>query len=1171
MAASRSTKQRTWLLVSVAAGLLAALGWLFLLPAGDAVDAGPSQQPAPPEGGGPRRHVPEVAPERVLAGRRTSLRGRIVTDAPVELSGGRVLLRRSPPPAERSFTGLFLTLIEGGFENLERNLERTFTSAPVLATTPLAADGTFLFPDAPAESVELDLAHERLRLVRRTVVMLAEGQPHDAGTIRAEPHGSLLVRVLGPAARPIAGASLELAHGVDGMPLDDESFWSDMASILRLVVPWKGVTHHDGSYLFPRLPRRRSWQLLTSADGYVRRLEVVSVPSREQGLHVVRLREGAGLRVQVTDPEGHAVAGARVVITFARRGASPPAGRASLLAPPSADSQPLRVQLETDGGGSASTSELAAGRVEIRVTHPGHLPHRTDVVVATGEARRVAIELERGLEISGRVLDAHAAPVAGAWVSRLRGFAHEIMGFDVVSFIGEELVALGVRDEGVRTDENGFFVLGGIERDAEVHLMAGAQGFLPARLGPVRAGSTDHVMRLERCANIVGVVVDAENGTPVSDFDARCTRVSWFVFDRPLARARIRGSQDGRFMLEGLPRGRMTLRVRTEDHAIFEQTISVASPELDVGEIRLEPPAAVEGVTLDPEGRALTGVRVWTAQGGMGDSSFVRAITGRATATSDREGRFRLPVPAKRLRLMAQKSGYAPTRSPSVQVRPGQVVKGVEITLERGGSLHGVVVDSAGAPLADWNIQASSANSVSIRFARSDDSGEFALAGLVAGQYLVDAFPDGVTAPAWMRRRDRGDIATIIKDITEHMVRERVQIRAGQQAEVRLVWAGRGVDSKHDLATLEGTVRVGAAPLAHGLVELVELGGGANTRYAEITQGSFQFSALAPGTYRARIKPGVLSRYLGEPKVVRVRPGARHRVELTYPGGRLSGRVVYLEDERPAEGILVTLHAVAGPRRANPLADASFGDEAGVTDAGGRFAFDGLSAGRYEIYARDMNWAGVGGARGAGQLGGLVIRDGEQRGNLTVELTGGGQLEVVVRASGAGSSQGALVRLLTRNGLPLDLFGRTRTDATGQVTLRAVPAGTYRVGVDAPDAAPAISNPIEVTDGRRSRATLELAAGVRVHLTVTAEASKVRPGERVVYSVWAESGALLRAAVFALPAAREDGRIRQRVDLGALKPGNVRLRIESASCGILEEARCVPASGDGEWTRELGS
>jgi len=1115
----------------------------------------------PSVGAGISRQADGVTARTPLAGERApvemrqteremaSVTGTIVAEPTEALDGAGVVLVASGTIRERGYMGLFLSLLEEGMDQLEARLDRRFVSPPVCARGTVSATGAFTIRDVAPGAYELELRHELYRLRRRPVVVISGTQSRDLGTLRAEAAGSLLVRVVDPVGRPVADAELELAHGLDGVDYDDERFWSDLGGVYRLFSPQKARTDRNGEHVFERLLGNRTWHLSVAHDGWVpvRDTVVVEVGARQS--HLVRLRPAAVLTVRVIDEAGKPIPDAKVRVTL-----------------PGATEPPPLV-FETDVRGVGRCDRLTPGSVVVRVEHRDFLPYEKQHFYERGRPHELEVTLARGLSVAGRVLDQDGEPIAGAWVSRLRDYAQTILGFDVVSFAGEDLIGMAVRRGAVRTDQDGRFVVSGIAKDAKVNLMVGADGFVQARLGPVDPGATGLELRLVPTATVTGVVVTAEDGRAIADFEAECTRVSWFVFDRPFGHVDVRGSGDGRFEIAGLPQGRFTLRVAAEGRAALERSITIDGSRLDVGEIRLAPPARVAGVTLGPDGEPLPGARVWVAKGGMGDSSFVRAIAGRPVVDSDDEGRFRIAVPARRVRLMAEKHGYATTRSRSVRVKPGETVEGFEITIGRGGSLLGVVVDIEGHPLAGWNIQTTANNSMSIRFTRSDANGEFRVLGLPPGQYLVDGFPDRVTAPAWMRRADESSIADMIAETTDNMIRKRVTIHDGQPSHLRLVWEGR--DEARSLVDLDGFVRVGAKPLTAGVLELVELGGGGRTRYAEISAGRFTVPRLSPGAYQARVKPGLLARYLGAPKVVHAVRSGQEPVELDYPGGRLSGVVVYGDGGRPAGGALVTVYGRESLGRDNALGDATFGDDVGVTDEHGRFAIDGLPPGRYRLLAREMNLAGTGTASGSGRLEDLVLSAGQARDNLKLELGAGATLSVSVRDR-AGPRAGALVRVLAGNGRPVALVPRATTDDRGEVVFRSVPPGSYRVAVDATGAAPLLSKTVALAAGKEATLYLTLRGGVAVALEVGAAKNEVRADERVAYSLWDSGGALIRAGVMRglVPAPGGD-RLHERVEVGPLDPGRVLVRVEGASFGVIERRLEVPATGPTTWRIEL--
>jgi protocatechuate 3,4-dioxygenase beta subunit len=120
-----------------------------------------------------------------------------------------------------------------------------------------------------------------------------------------------------------------------------------------------------------------------------------------------------------------------------------------------------------------------------------------------------------------------------------------------------------------------------------------------------------------------------------------------------------------------------------------------------------------------------------------------------AVATTDENGRFVLEaVAAGRFRVTVQKQGFAfePANAQVVDVRAGQATT-VDLFLRRGGALTGRILDERGEPLSD--IRVSAMRRLASRGDRAavmggpgsvtNDLGEFRIAGLAAGEYVVMA------------------------------------------------------------------------------------------------------------------------------------------------------------------------------------------------------------------------------------------------------------------------------------------------------------------------------------------------------------------------------------------------------------------------------------------------
>src|SRR5262245_61309717 len=104
---------------------------------------------------------------------------------------------------------------------------------------------------------------------------------------------------------------------------------------------------------------------------------------------------------------------------------------------------------------------------------------------------------------------------------------------------------------------------------------------------------------------------------------------------------------------------------------------------------------------------------------------------------TDRDGRFTLPAPAGRQSVVASKSGYA--RSEPI---PATTAHAIEIRLQRGATTSGRVVDRFGEAVAAVRVAAQTPaagaeNPTTVATAETDDHGEYRIAGLPAGKYLV--------------------------------------------------------------------------------------------------------------------------------------------------------------------------------------------------------------------------------------------------------------------------------------------------------------------------------------------------------------------------------------------------------------------------------------------------
>src|SRR5689334_22674096 len=140
-------------------------------------------------------------------------------------------------------------------------------------------------------------------------------------------------------------------------------------------------------------------------------------------------------------------------------------------------------------------------------------------------------------------------------------------------------------------------------------------------------------------------------------------------------------------------------------------------------------------VVADRTGEPLSNVRITVATGTLG----------APVALTDAEGRFSTTAPAERYTVVASKSGYARSE---VMPTAGQRIG---IRLRRGAAISGRVVDDFGTPVLGARVTAELMADPAQTFAaaaqtETDDRGEYRLASLPAGAFVVDLATMGTSA-----------------------------------------------------------------------------------------------------------------------------------------------------------------------------------------------------------------------------------------------------------------------------------------------------------------------------------------------------------------------------------------------------------------------------------------
>jgi len=394
--------------------------------------------------------------------------------------------------------------------------------------------------------------------------------------------------------------------------------------------------------------------------------------------------------------------------------------------------------------------------------------------------------------------------------------------------------------------------------------------------------------------------------------------------------------------------------------------------------------------TLLPAGSAVIRGRVVAA--GTGDALRHSRIStsspqGRApTVLSDEEGRFVLgSLPGGTFTISAAKAGYS--KESAVVSLADDGTADVDLQLAKGGTILGSVFDEFGDPAVDVSVavslvEAGKARIVSI--SQSDDLGNYRIAGVGPGTYVVNASPPGtrreidqfgrmsMMSTAELRGRD----ATIYyPGVSDLAAAQRIDIQGGDEksgvsfvipvAALPLPRSPQSIvnpseEQRKASAVIRGRVvrgsgapvpgaRVAAIPFEAfpprpAMVALTDADGLYTLTIPEAASARYRVlatkSAFAPGLFGDR-----LSAPRGEPIALRAGE-ARDHTDITMHGlAGLSGTIVDDLGE-PVEGVsvqAVALRYQGGRRQLVPMGMPR------KTDDLGRFRIFGLRPARYTV------------------------------------------------------------------------------------------------------------------------------------------------------------------------------------------------------------------------------
>ncbi len=555
-------------------------------------------------------------------------------------------------------------------------------------------------------------------------------------TLRLEDAGGFLAEVpVAPEEKGLISVRLPAGRTITGRVLDAAS-----RAPLAGALVWGGDHRHvhaaaDGRFSL-RVFGTGEVTVDAAAAGHL------SSPAQvrpDEQLVTCALRPTARIEGMVTDEPGHPVAGAEIQAQRAD-------GRSV--------SSPSQVTVLSGADGRFRLAGLAAGQIyEITAKREGFATATVPVeALHAGKRSPVRIVLRRGAIMAGRVVDAAGDPVSGAELTlravswRMRSPGVQVLSDATGHFHFSDLSS-GLFD--LRASRSGFaatVVLG-----VEIPAMSRTEHAVPAVPMP-RAVDLGEIT-LRPGAAIEGRVID-RRGAPIAKAEVKIECSDFFPWSmlRVIRNEPLATGADGRFRIEDLtPGSSCRLSIQHAGHTPA-QLPGVQAPTREPLRIELATARVLSGRITGPLDEPVSGafVQVEPREVRLGSGGRFSPEGGGRT---DAEGHFRLEnLPAGLLDLTVSAPGYRQKTAHAVEV-PEAGGPPLEISLAKGETLTGTVVDSHGDPVADATIRAilneAWAGNAQPVDGVTNGEGHYHLDGLEAGTYMANvASPDGEHASA---------------------------------------------------------------------------------------------------------------------------------------------------------------------------------------------------------------------------------------------------------------------------------------------------------------------------------------------------------------------------------------------------------------------------------------
>ena len=382
---------------------------------------------------------------------------------------------------------------------------------------------------------------------------------------------------------------------LEGQVLDADGKGVGNAEVWITTAPDRSTTTDgDGSFVFENLVGKTYTLTASSGDAIgATTYKLTTAPNPV----VVRIAEGAAVRVAIIDEDKKPIANAHVMAPSSQRDAT------------------------SDKDGKATLKPVHPGWVIVQASAPGYATGTTFATIGSaGASADVSLVLRKGVAVSGRVVDENGKPVAKAHISPDDDW--------------------GGRGDSADTDTDGRFSFPVLAHG--VHVLKAVDGHhAPATSSPFMVAEhpvTDVQIHMGAGGTIAGRVVDKDK-KPVAFATVRVASGGKRL--GLVSRTGTTG-RDGAFEISGLPRHKVSARAETGDTAskLVDADLEASARVADL-ELVLDVSGTIKGVVVDDTGHPVPEVSVHAVPDVFGGATEEQLLVATfSSATTDGAGGF---------------------------------------------------------------------------------------------------------------------------------------------------------------------------------------------------------------------------------------------------------------------------------------------------------------------------------------------------------------------------------------------------------------------------------------------------------------------------------------------------------------------------------------------------